>query len=66
MYVEFSGDCLKQEKATLNHGKILNIYIVYDVKSNLNDLGYGMENCSVQLILLKPLKLLKIMTRLMV
>ena len=27
--VKFSGDCLKQEKITFNHGKIVNIYIVY-------------------------------------
>ena len=28
MYVEFSGDCLKKDKVTFSHGKILNIYIV--------------------------------------
>ena len=26
--VKFSGDCLKQEQVTINHGKIVNIYIV--------------------------------------
>ena len=26
--VEFSGSCLKQDKVTFNHGKIVNIYIV--------------------------------------
>ena len=29
--VEFYGDCLKQDKVTFNHGKIVNIYIVYEV-----------------------------------
>ena len=28
--VEFSGSCLKQDKVTFNHGKIVNIYIVYE------------------------------------
>ena len=27
--VEFNGSCLKQDKVTYNHGKIINIYIVY-------------------------------------
>ena len=27
--VEFKGTCLKQDKITFNHGKIVNIYIVY-------------------------------------
>ena len=30
--VEFSGSCLKQDKVTFNHGKIVNIYIVYEIK----------------------------------
>ena len=29
--VKLSGDCLKQEKITFNHGKIINIYIVYEI-----------------------------------
>ena len=29
--VKFNGDCLKQEKFTFNHGKIVNIYIVYEI-----------------------------------
>ena len=28
--VKFSGSCLKQDKVTYNHEKILNIYIVYE------------------------------------
>ena len=33
--VRFSGDCLKQEKNTFNHGKIVNIYIVYEIEKVL-------------------------------
>ena len=29
--VKFNGDCLKQEKITFDHGKIVNIYIVYEI-----------------------------------
>ena len=28
--VEFRGSCLKQDKITFNHWKIVNIYIVYE------------------------------------
>ena len=28
--VEFNGSCLKQDSVTFNHGKVVNIYIVYD------------------------------------
>ena len=38
MYVKFSGNCLKQDKITFNHGKTVNIYIVYGLKSNLNNI----------------------------
>ena len=30
--VKFSGSCLKQDKAIYNHGAIVNIYIVYEIK----------------------------------
>ena len=36
MYLEFNGGCLKQDKITYNHGKTINIYIVYYLKSTLN------------------------------
>ena len=36
MYVKFNGNCLKQDRITFNHGKIVNVYIVYDLKSSLN------------------------------
>ena len=32
--VEFNGSCLKQDKVTYNHGKIVNIYIVYEINKN--------------------------------
>ena len=46
MYVKFNGTCLKQDKITFNHGKIVNIYIVYDLQSTLNyDADITLENC---------------------
>ena len=29
--VKFRGSCLKQDKTTYTHGKIVNIYIVYEI-----------------------------------
>ena len=34
--VEFTGSCLKQDKITFNHGEIVNIYIVYEIRNNNN------------------------------
>ena len=34
--VKFNGDYLKQQKITFNHGKILNIYIVYEIEKSVN------------------------------
>ena len=28
---EFNGSCLKQDKVTINHGKVVKIYIVYEI-----------------------------------
>ena len=28
---EFKGSCLKQDKILFNHGKLVNIYIVYEI-----------------------------------
>ena len=36
--VKFEGDCLKQDKITFTHGKMVNIYIVYEI--NFWDCGY--------------------------
>ena len=44
--VKFRGDCLKQEKITFNHGKIVNIYIVYEIERSVNISSYPtLENC---------------------
>ena len=44
--VEFSGRCLKQDKATYGHGTIANIYIVYEISKNYNISSYPtLENC---------------------
>ena len=32
--VEVKGNCLKQHKVTFNHGKVVNIYIVYEKSNN--------------------------------
>ena len=37
VYVKFSRSCFKQDKTTFNHKKAVNIYIAYDLKSNLNN-----------------------------
>ena len=37
---KFTGSCLKQSKISYNHGKVVNIYIVYDLRaasSHIND-----------------------------
>ena len=45
MFVKFNRSCLiKQNKFTFNK-KILNIYIVYDLDSNLNNFDPILENC---------------------
>ena len=44
--VEFNGTCLKQDKVTYNHGKIVNIYIAYEVSKNYSISTYPtLENC---------------------
>ena len=44
--VKFNGDCLKQEKITFNHGKTLNIYLVYEIQKGVNISSYpAPENC---------------------
>ena len=43
--VEFNESCLKQYKVTFNHGKIVKIYIVYElVGSSSNDNGPTVTN----------------------
>ena len=44
--VEFNGGCLKQDKVTYNHGKIVKIYIVYEISQNHSISSYPTsENC---------------------
>ena len=44
--IKFNGSCLKQDKVTYNHGKTINIYIVYEISKNYNISSYPtLENC---------------------
>ena len=44
--VEFNGSCLKQDKVTYDHGKIVNIYIVCEISQNYSISSYPtIENC---------------------
>ena len=44
--VKFNGDYLKQEKITFNHGKIVNIYIVYEIERRVDISSYPtLKNC---------------------
>ena len=44
--VEFNGSYLKQDKVTFNHGKVVNIYIVYEISKSINISDYPtLENC---------------------
>ena len=44
--VGFKGSCSKQDKVTYVHGKVVNIYIAYEIKKNFNISSYlTLENC---------------------
>ena len=44
--VKFNGGCLKQDRTTLLHGGIVNVYIVYEITNNFNVSSYPtLENC---------------------
>ena len=44
--VKFSGSCLKQDKVSHSHGKIVNIYLVYEISKNYSISSYPtLENC---------------------
>ena len=44
--VEFNGSCLKQDKIIFNHGKVVIIYIVYEISKSINISDYRtLENC---------------------
>ena len=38
--VKFKGSCLKQDNITYNHGKVVNIYTVYEISKNFNIISY--------------------------
>ena len=38
--------CLKQDKVTFNHGKVVNISIVYEISKSINISDYlALKNC---------------------
>ena len=44
--LEFNGSCLKQDETTFNHGKIVNIYIVYEISKKISISDYlALGNC---------------------
>ena len=44
--VKFNGSCFKPDKVTYNHGKAINIYIVFEISKNYNISSYlALENC---------------------
>ena len=44
--VEVNGSCLKQDSVTFSHGKVVNIYIVYEISKSINISNYPtQENC---------------------
>ena len=45
--IKFSGSCLKQDKVTYTHGKIVNIYIVYEINKKDDTVisDPTLENC---------------------
>ena len=55
LYVKFDGSCLKQDKITFNHGRIVNIHNVYDLKSP----GNYDDNITFEICLLGAVKLTK-------
>ena len=44
--LEFKVNCLKQDKYTYDHGKVVNIYTVYEINKNFSISSYSApENC---------------------
>ena len=43
--VRFTGSCLKQNKVIFNHGNIVNIYIVYELRMFRLSSFFTLENC---------------------
>ena len=57
--VSFDMSCLKQDKVTFNHGKIVNIYIVYGIIRIANINGNRNSNLTVQNALFGAVSLTK-------
>ena len=53
--VKFNGDCLKQDKISFDHRKIVNLYIVYEIKRSVNISSYP----TLEICLLGAVKLTK-------
>ena len=44
--VDINGSCLRQDKFTFDHRKVVNIYIVYEISKNINISDYPtLKNC---------------------
>ena len=43
--VQFTGSCLKQDKVTFNHGKVVNIYTVYELGASSSGNSNPTINC---------------------
>ena len=52
--IKFSGSCLKQDKFTYTHAKIVNIYIVYEINKKDNTIisDPTLENCLFSAVIL--------------
>ena len=48
---EFNGSCLKQYSVAFNHGKVVNIYIVYEISKSVSISDYPtLENCLFEVV----------------
>ena len=44
--VEFKGSCLKQDNVTFTHGKVVNIFSIYEISKSINISDYlTIEKC---------------------
>ena len=60
--VAFTGNCLKQTKSSYAHGKVVNIYIVYELgASGSNDSDPTLKNCFLVQLLWQKMLILKSM-----
>ena len=51
--VEFKGSCWKQDKVRYDHGKVVNINIVYEISKNYDINNYPtLENCLFSAVVL--------------